>query len=723
MLKISMKAGMKLKLERLGIRKQVIYLLLAACFITLIVAGAITLFGMMKIKSEAVQIGIEIGTTAAQNSSEALRKVSMESMQMLTRDRAQQLSSSFINDMAWGVIAMANEMNKILSEPEEYSPRRVSPPNAANAGKLTAQLQYKAGVNRAALAYEVGLSANIQDFQIRLYDEDPTIASVYIASVKGFNITTDRVSNTRVDENNNPLPNDYSTRPWYQNAMREGKLTITDVFVDAHGRGLAIGCSAPYFDANGKIAGVVGEGRMLNDVSEIVKETKIGETGFSFVLNNETGQVLFSPKTEGDFAIDNDGNLLNDSSLFDIEDKALAETAQKMAAGETGINLVNIDGKSCYLAYAPIEGPNWSFGTVLEESEVIIPATLSKEQIEDNTYNFVEVLNYSIKLIIIAIIIAFIIIVALVPFAGQKIADKLTKPILNLSDGVREIASGNFDKKLDIHTGNEIEHLATCFNAMTDELKTYMANLTKVTADKERIATELNVATNIQISMLPRDFDFNRDDFEIYATMNAAKAVGGDFYDFYLLDENHLMITIADVSGKGVPAALFMSRSKTILKNFATMMTNPDDLASVTTLSNNQLCQGNDEMMFVTVFMGMLDLQSGKFIFVNGGHNPPMVYHKATDKFEYMKVKQNIVLGMMDDMDFEQQEIQLEAGDILYLYTDGVTEAMDIDNNQYGEERLSDCLNNVDKNADLPTILQKVREDLTKHVGEAEQSD
>ena len=712
-----------MKLERIGIRKQVIYLLFAACFITLIVAGAITMFGMMKIKSEAVQIGIEIGTTAAQNSSEALRKVSTESIQTLARNRAQQLSGSFINDMAWGVRVMAVEMNRILSESEEYSLRRVPPPNAANAGKLTPQLQYKSGVDRAALSYEVGLTANIQDLQILLYEDDPSIASVYVASVNGFNITTDFVSETRVDANNNPVDNDYSTRPWYQKAMKEKELTFTDMFVDAHGRGVAIGCAAPYFDANGEIAGVVGEGRMLDEITKIVNESKIGETGFSFVLNNETGQVLFSPKTEGDFAIDYDGNLLNDPGLFDSEDKTLAETARKMAARETGISLVNIDGKSCYLAYAPIEGPNWSFGTVLEESEVTTPATLSKEQIEENTYNFVEVLNYSVKLIIIAIIIAFIIIVALVPFAGQKIADKLTKPILNLSDGVREIASGNFDKKLEIHTGNEIEHLADTFNAMTDELKRYMANLTKVTADKEKIATELNVATNIQLSMLPRDFNFDREDFEIFATMNAAKAVGGDFYDFYLLDENHLMITIADVSGKGVPAALFMSRSKTILKNFATMMTNPDDLASVMSLSNNQLCQGNDEMMFVTVFMGMLDLQSGKFIFVNGGHNPPMVYHKTEDKFEYLKVEENIVLGMMDDMDFEQQEIQLESGDMLYLYTDGVTEAMDIDNKQYGEERLSECLNNVNKKATLSEILQNVRDDLSKHVGEAEQSD
>ncbi|MBR1729139.1 MAG: SpoIIE family protein phosphatase [Selenomonadaceae bacterium] len=709
-----------MKLERLGIRKQVLYLLLACSLITLIVAGGIALIGIMKIKSQAVQIVVEIGTTAAENSSEALKKVSMESMRMLTQSRAQQLSASFINDMAWGVITLANEMDKILSEPDQYSPRRVNEPDARNEGILTPQLQYKAGVDRDALAYEVGLSANIQDFQIRLYDEDPTIASVYIASVNGFNITTDRISSTRVDENNNPLPNDYSTRPWYQNAMREGKWVITDVFLDSHGRGLAFGCSAPYYYPNGEIAGIAGQGRLLGVVSELVNETKLGKTGFAFIMNNKTGQILFSPKTSGTFAIDYDINT-DDPGLF--EDERLVETAKKMANGENGIDLIDIDGVKYYLSYAPIENVNWSFGFVLEESEVTLPATLSRQLIEDSTFNFVEALNYSIKLMIIAIIVAFIVIIALVPVATRKIADKLTKPLLLLADGVRDIASGQLDKKLEIKTGNEIEHLAECFNAMTDELKTYMTNLTKATADKERIATELNVATNIQISMLPRNFDFNRDDFEIYATMNAAKAVGGDFYDFYLLDENHLMITIADVSGKGVPAALFMANSKTILKNFAMTMTSPDDLAAVMTLSNNQLCQGNDEMMFVTVFMGLLDLTTGRFIYVNGGHNPPMVYHKSTDQFEYMNVKQNIVLAMMNEMDFEQQEIQLESGDILYLYTDGVTEAMDINNNQYGEERLSKCLNNVDKNADLPTILKFVKDDLSDHVGEADQSD
>ena len=548
-----------------GIKKQVWYLVLSCSIITLVIAGGIALYGMMRIKSNAVQIGADIGNYAAENSSDALKDVSLKSLQGLMNEKAKQIDSFFKNH-AGEVNILANEMTKIMQNPQNYPPRDVSPPDRNNAGKNVPQLQYKAGADRAALAREVGLAANLQDFQLRFFDNDDTIGANYVASVNGFNITVDAASDRRVDPNNVPVANDYSSRPWYKNAMREKKLTFTDIFIDAHGRGLAMGCSAPYFDASGNIVGVVGEGKFLDAVSQAVQETKMGETGYAFILNNKTGQVLFSSKKEGILAVDYDNDFDNDIVLFNAEDENLAQAAKKMAASETGLELINVDGTSCYLAYAPLQSVPWSFGAVIEEAEVVAPARLSREEIEQNTGKFVESLNESILFMIFAIVAAFLAIVGLSPLAGKKVADELTKPLLLLSDGVREIASGNWDKKLDIHTGNEIEHLAVCFNAMTDELKAYTDHLTRVTAEKERIATELNVATNIQESMLPHDFPPfpDKKEFDLYATMHAAKEVGGDFYDFYLLDNNHLIVTIADVSGKGVPAALFMVISKTI---------------------------------------------------------------------------------------------------------------------------------------------------------------
>ena len=320
------------------------------------------------------------------------------------------------------------------------------------------------------------------------------------------------------------------------------------------------------------------------------------------------------------------------------------------------------------------------------------------------------------------IITAVVFIIVILIYSGYLNKTVLT-PIQKLTDGVREIASGNLDKKLNIKTGDEIEHLAICFNAMTDELQTYMKNLTQVTAEKERISTELNVAKDIQLSMLPHDFNFGRNDFDIYATTNAAKSVGGDFYDFYLLDENHLVITIADVSGKGIPASLFMVISKTVLKNFATFATAPDDYAAVISCANNQLCQGNDEMMFVTVFFGVLEIDTGKFIFVNGGHNPPIIYHAESNSCEYLSVKKNFVLGGMEDVPYKQQETTLQRGDLIFTYTDGVNEAMNIDNEEYTSERLLKFMNSTNCKADLKELLAAVKSDVAKHVGAAEQSD
>ena len=221
------------------------------------------------------------------------------------------------------------------------------------------------------------------------------------------------------------------------------------------------------------------------------------------------------------------------------------------------------------------------------------------------------------------------------------------------------------------------------------------------------------------------DFDFfsDRKDFEVFATMNAAKEVGGDFYDLYLLDENHVAITVADVSGKGISAALFMVISKTILKNFATFATTADDYSAVMSCTNNQLCQGNEAMMFVTVFFGVLEISTGRFIYVNGGHNPPVIYHAKNNSCEYLQIAKNFVLGAMEDMNFKQQEIYLEKGDFIFVYTDGVNEAMNENHEEYTAERLLNFMNQTDCNVPLPELLKNIRADVSEHVGDADQSD
>ena len=228
--------------------------------------------------------------------------------------------------------------------------------------------------------------------------------------------------------------------------------------------------------------------------------------------------------------------------------------------------------------------------------------------------------------------------------------------------------------------------------------------------------------------MLPRNFlEISENKaFDIFASMQPARAVGGDFYDFYLVDEKHLVITIADVSGKGIPASLFMMISQTVLKNYTVMMQNPDDISSAMSLANKRLCKNNDGGMFVTVFMGMLDLDTGRFIHSNGGHNPPLVGRLQEDGkrvFEYMQLGKSRVLGIIEKNKYTQMEISLEPGDMLFLYTDGVTEAMNEENQLYSEERLKAALDSVPAGASVEEVTAIVREDIRRHVGTAEQSD
>lgn len=236
-----------------------------------------------------------------------------------------------------------------------------------------------------------------------------------------------------------------------------------------------------------------------------------------------------------------------------------------------------------------------------------------------------------------------------------------------------------------IRNRDEIGDLAIAFNKMAHEIQIYILSIAKVTAEKERIETELNVARNIQMMFLPKIFPpfTEHDYFDLYAVMNPAKSVGGDFYDFYFIDENHFCFTVADVSGKGVPAALFMVIAKTILKNQFLSGKTP---AEVLTESNNQLAENNDENMFVTVFTGVIEISTGIFTFANAGHNLPLICQNG--KTAWLESEINLVLAAMEDIRYSQSSIKLNEGDQILLYTDGVTESMNEKGELYGNEKL-----------------------------------
>ncbi len=295
-------------------------------------------------------------------------------------------------------------------------------------------------------------------------------------------------------------------------------------------------------------------------------------------------------------------------------------------------------------------------------------------------------------------------------------------PIVTMTKEAERFAQTNVpsDILLGIKQKDEIGILAGAVGKMEKDIVEYTENLTAITAEKERVNTELSVATRIQANMLPSIFPAfpERREIDIYATMDPAKEVGGDFYDFFMVDERHLAIVMADVSGKGVPAALFMVIGKTLIKDH----TQPGkDLGEVFTEVNELLCESNSEGLFITAFEGVLDLVSGEFRFVNAGHEIPYIC-KKNGKFEPYKVRAGFVLAGMEGMRYKCGNTHLDIGDKIFQYTDGVTEATDKDNNLYGMDRLTEVLG--ENSALAPAeLLPKIKKDIDEFVGEAPQFD
>ena len=302
----------------------------------------------------------------------------------------------------------------------------------------------------------------------------------------------------------------------------------------------------------------------------------------------------------------------------------------------------------------------------------------------------------------------------------------VTKPISMLSKAVGEfgshggkITSGDVIN-LPIHTRDEIGLLYQETREMEIRLIDYMDNLATVTAEKERIGAELSIATQIQADMLPRIFPAfpGRKEIDIYATMTPAKEVGGDFYDFFLIDENHLGLVMADVSGKGVPAALFMVIAKTLIKNRAQMGGGPAEILSYV---NEQLCEGNDAELFVTVWFAILDMTTGKGLAANAGHEHPAL-RRAGGEYELVIYRHSPAVATMKGMRFREHEFELHPGDSLFVYTDGVAEATNAHDELFGNERMLEALNE-DPDATPEKLLPTVRKHIDRFVGDAPQFD
>ena len=716
-----------------SIKARVLRLLFAFVAAILVILGLGALYGMEQSKEFASRYVTDVSNAAIDNSAGVIVSMRQNELLLTVEKNAEEIGD-FTDEVRRDVRLLQLEMERIWADPEGYgrTPVPAATEDQVWDGKtpleeldqrVYAFITYAPGADPASLKEEVAVTSNIRDFlvsfaeqaQQRKAHQTPVLGTKSGILIKG-------------DIAASKLNLEFRESIWYRTAMEKGELTFTPVYRVQGQKNAAVACTAPY-RRNGEVLGVIGFGLRLDELERLMKRSldTIAEQnpdGLNFLLD-EQGRVIFCQRKEGadDKLL---GDLFTKSEPFEsfplLDRPELIAALSDMKEGKKAFIDMEMEGREYTLAYAPVEGMNWLVGAVIPRPDVEVYAQKNRRQVQDLTEERIHALEADLGLESMLIVLLVLLLAGLSTYGGLALADRFVKPLLELRNGLQAISKGNLDYKIRLSTNDEIEEVAEAVNAMTVDLKKYIENISRITAEKQSIATEISVAHNIQVGALPQDFLTDRHDFQIYATMDPAKGVGGDFYDFYMTDENHLVVTIADVSGKGVPAALFMMRAKTTLKNLVLMAGSPDDFGAVMTLANQELCRDNETMMFVTVFIAQIDLITGELIYVNAGHNHPCL--RENGKFRYLLQKENdMLLGLVEGVMYEVHRLTLSPGDMLFLYTDGVTEAMDKDLNLYSEERLEKTLNNIEGGLSVEEILAEVRKDIAAYAGGAEQSD
>ncbi|MBR4341464.1 MAG: SpoIIE family protein phosphatase [Lachnospiraceae bacterium] len=699
-----------------GIETKIFNLVVITIVIVVLAFGAVSYYqsnNLSKLTQETNQKQKESMNSIASNTMSSVVNSSLSESTLLKA----YIANGLFYEVEVQVRMLGDYAKKLLEDPASYPRIAVKDPDPKDDGAVTAQLMYGEKVNIQALAVtdKIGLLGNLSDMMCSMY-KAANISSSFISTYDGITIMADDRPSAKFDEDGNAIHIMPSDRPWYQGAEAKGDIYFSDVERDSFTGKTGIVCALPVY-VKGKLVAVVGADLFLDNVEAAV-ESSNSNGSFIFIINND-GNIIFSPEKTGIFSVKEFEDVVD---LRTNENTELAGFIKDALSGNTDVRMITVDGKQYYMSGSVMSTVGWAVVSVVDKDITDIPAQNmmeSYEKINDEAVaSFEDSYGNSKRMILILLII----ILVFGTLSALVLAKKIVKPINIMAQKVSEINGDNLDFEMEkvYKTKDEIQVLAESFSALSQKTKEYIKEITRVTAEKERIGAELNVATQIQADMLPRIFPPfpGRNEFDLFASMNPAKEVGGDFYDFFLVDENNLAIVMADVSGKGVPAALFMVIAKTLLKNRAQMGGTPSEiLADV----NDQLCEGNEAELFVTVWMAIIDLTTGKGLAANAGHEHPALKRKD-GQFELVEYKHSPALAVMPGIPFRQHEFELKPGDAFFVYTDGVAEATNADNELFGSERMLKSLNR-ESGAKPSKILENVMDSIEEFVADAPQFD
>ncbi|MDR0453883.1 MAG: SpoIIE family protein phosphatase [Deferribacteraceae bacterium] len=499
------------------------------------------------------------------------------------------------------------------------------------------------------------------------------------------------VGAVRHDPNFETKEDDYHTQIWYMiNASgvdgRYHAVWTPPYYDEVRNSSLMATVGAGIYSDSGLLVGVSTVDWEIQSMVEKLSGIKPTPNTFILLASLKDDYIISNTYTN---KITQTGSSLHDLTWYGKLNFASGDTVNISRFTEGGVE---------YISFSRLFDNGWLFS-------IQIPAQEIFAEIETRNNQFTVIIAVSSLILLLSV--------------AYLLSRLINHPLSRLTSDVAELGSGNLDKKIEINSKDEFGTLAAAFNKMTIDLKASIEQNARERAEKERISVELNVAADIQTNMLPTKFPAFPElyEFDIYASMHPAKEVGGDFYDFFIINNTTLAVVIADVSGKGVPSALFMVRAKTLIKNNAQSGKSPREVLETV---NNILCENNDVCMFVTLFIGYLDISSGKFTFSNAGHNIPLLYSGGS--YSWLESKGEFILAVIKNTRYKQNKIRLKPGDKLFLYTDGITEAMNSEDAIFSDQRLIETANSY---AHLPPkeFALSVKREIDIFTDKAEQAD
>lgn len=695
---------------KLKITGKILLILLGLSLLSLLIFVSIAVSNMAGLGRYALDSTSSLGASAVSDSTNALTKQAEEQLLFLAIDQAA-ISNAMFDKVESEVALTADYAASLWQNPAQYQGGRNYLPTDKPETIYAASVSLLPPDAIAEfVSADLKLLGNLDAVLIPVFQGDRNLSQLFVSTETGV---TQLYPWTR----DMPPTFDPRKREWYTRAKQLNSLGWTNTMIDASSGKPMITCSKPIYNSEHQLVGVAGADITIETINQKVISTQVGNNGYAFLIDGK-GMVVAHPHMQitgrqWDGAFES-------GSLLESKNPELAAIAREMVSGNTGVGKCRVDGGEKFIAYSPIQRPGWSIGIAMPIDEIVAPVEATRARITSATADFSAKTTSQIDGMLAALLATSGGLIIMVAGIAYLLARRITRPIIGLSQGVRVIGSGNLDQQLDVHTGDEIEDLAAAFNKMTADLKEYIHNLQETTTVKERIESELRVATDIQASMLPRLFPPfpNRKEFDLYATMVPAREVGGDFYDFFFTSPTRLCIIIGDVCGKGIPAALFMAICKTLLRTEALHNSNPGEvLVSV----NNTLYPDNEASMFFTGLVAMLDTDTGEITIANGGHNPPLLCPAGLE-FDYIQLPRGLVVGAMPETRYESRTYILKPHDTLVMYTDGVTEAMNRESTLYSEDRLLGCLNTL-RDKSVGDITHGVKADIDTFVQGTPQSD